>query len=77
MKIKIQFKDGLLYTSLKLIHEGNYALVDDVIIDTGAFHTIITTDLLDNIGTKFTAEDKLIGASGYGGTSSYVVRKKN
>jgi hypothetical protein len=28
---------------MKLMHEGNNIIVDDVIIDIGAFHTIITT----------------------------------
>lgn len=76
MKTKIQIKNGLLYTSIKLVHEGNYIIIDDVIIDTGAFHTIITTDFLDDMGAKFSNEDKLIEASGYGGTSSYAVRKR-
>lgn len=44
MKTKIQIKNGLLYTSIKLIHEGNYVIIDNVILDTGAFYTIITTD---------------------------------
>lgn len=76
MKIKIQVKNGLLYTSIKLTHERNSVVINDVIIDTGAFHTIITTDFLDNIGAEFSDEDKLIEASGYGGVSSYAVRKR-
>ena len=76
MKNKIQLKNGLLYTSIKLIHEGKCVTVDDVIIDTGAFHTIITTDFLDDMGAEFSNEDKLIEASGYGGVSSYAVRKR-
>lgn len=66
----------MLYTSIELIHEGTCVTIDDVIIDTGAFHTIITTDFLDELGAKFSNEDKLITASGYGGGSSYAVRKR-
>ena len=76
MKNKLNIKNGLLYTSIKLTHEGNCVTIDDVIIDTGAFHTIITTDFLDEMGAKFSNEDKLIEASGYGGASSYAVRKR-
>jgi predicted aspartyl protease len=76
MKIKIQVKNGLLYTSIKLTHERNSVVIDDVIIDTGAFHTIITADFLDDMGAEFADEDKLIEASGYGGVSSYAVRKR-
>jgi hypothetical protein len=50
--------------------------IDDVIIDTGAFHTIITTDFLDELGAKFSNDDKLIEAFGYSVASNYAVRKK-
>lgn len=76
MNSKIQLKDGLLYTSIKLMHEGECIVVENVIIDTGAFHTIISTDFLDELGAKFADDDKLIEASGYGGGSSYAVRKR-
>ena len=76
MKTKIQIKNGLLYTSIKLIHEGNYVIIDNVILDTGAFYTIITTDFLDDMGVELSNEDKIIEASGYGGASSYAVRKR-
>ncbi|AQS05041.1 retropepsin-like aspartic protease [Clostridium beijerinckii] len=76
MKHKLIYKNGLLYTSIKMIHEGKCVNIDDVIIDTGAFHTIITTDFLDELGAKFSNDDKLIEASGYGGASSYAVRKR-
>lgn len=76
MKNKLNLKNGLLYTSIKLTHEGKCVTIDDVIIDTGAFHTIITTDFLEDLGAKFSNEDKLITASGYGGASSYAIRKR-
>ncbi|MBN1045015.1 hypothetical protein DVW08_06460 [Clostridium botulinum] len=76
MNSKIQLKDGLLYTFIKLMHEGECIVVENVIIDTGAFHTIISTDFLDELGAKFADDDKLIEASGYGGGSSYAVRKR-
>jgi predicted aspartyl protease len=73
---KLQLKDGLLYTSINLLHEGKCIIVDDVIIDTGAFHTIITPEYLEKLDVEFSDEDELIKASGYGGTISYSVRKK-
>ena len=76
MKAKIEYKDGLIYTSVKLTHENNTVKIDNVIIDTGAFHTIIATNFfLDELGAEFSNEDKLIEATGYGGTTSYAVRK--
>lgn len=72
----LQFKDGLLYTSITLKHEDKSVLVNNVIIDTGAFHTIIATDYLDKMDVEFSANDELVKASGYGGTVCYSVRKK-
>ena len=76
MSVKIQLKNGLLYTSIELTHEGKSIIVIDVIIDTGAFHTIISPDFLEELQADFTDDDILIEAYGYGGASSYAVRKR-
>ncbi len=76
MSVKIQFKNGLLYTSIELTHEGKSIIVNDVIIDTGAFHTIISPYYLEELQAEFTDDDILIEAYGYGGASSYAVRKR-
>ena len=76
MNAKIEYRDGLIYTSIELINQNSIVIVDNVIIDTGAFHTIIATDFLDELGAEFSNEDKLIEATGYGGATSYAVRKK-
>lgn len=73
---KLQRKDGLLYTSITLGHEGKSIIVNDVIIDTGAFHTIIAPNFLEEMDIAFSDEDELVKASGYGGTVCYSVRKK-
>ncbi len=76
MSVKIQLKKGLLYTSIELMHEGKSITVNDVIIDTGAFHTIISPHFLEELQAEFTDDDMLIEAYGYGGASSYAVRKR-
>lgn len=40
---KLVLKDGLPYTPITLRHDGKSVMIEDVIIDTGAFHTIIST----------------------------------
>jgi hypothetical protein len=42
--MKIVYKKGLLYTSLEVKYKGKIKVVDDIIIDTGAAHTIISPD---------------------------------
>jgi hypothetical protein len=73
---KLNLKDGLLYTSINLVHEGQEIIINDVIIDTGAFHTIIAPEFLDELDAGFSEDDRLVKASGYGGTICYSVRKR-
>jgi len=53
---KLEYRDGLLYTSIELQHGEKKTIVDNVIVDTGASETIILTD-----------DDELVKSSGYGG----------
>lgn len=73
---KLVLKNGLLYTSVTLKHEEKSVIVNDVIVDKGAFHTIIAADYLESMDVGFSDEDELVKASGYGGTVCYSVRKK-
>ncbi len=41
---KLQYKHGLLYTSIKLRFGERSVIIRDAIVDTGASHTIIATD---------------------------------
>ncbi|MCR8744272.1 retropepsin-like domain-containing protein [Romboutsia lituseburensis] len=72
---KIEFKNGLLYTDLELSHEGKTIIVKDVIVDTGASHTIIIPEYLEEMNVGFSEDDTIVRASGYGGTIGYSVRK--
>jgi len=73
---KLELKNGLLYTSVALFHEGKTAVISDVIVDTGSAHTIISTDSIEQMELQFTDDDTLVKTYGYGGSESYSVRKK-
>ena len=73
--IQLNFKNGLLYTDITLTHEGKSIVVKDLIIDTGASHTIIHPDYLVLMDVGFCDNDTIVKASGYGGTVEYSVRK--
>lgn len=72
---KLKFKNGLLYTDIILTHEGKSVIIEDVIVDTGASHTIILPDYLETMDVGFSDDDTIVKASGYGGTIEYSVRK--
>jgi len=45
----INYKNNLLYTVLKINYLGKEKLIEDVIIDTGAAHSLISSDLVEDI----------------------------
>ncbi len=72
----LQYKEGLLYASIRLKYNEKSIFIDDVIIDTGALHTIIATEYLEKMDIPLLDEDELVKATGYGGMVCYSVRKK-
>ncbi|EQF27296.1 MULTISPECIES: retropepsin-like aspartic protease [Clostridioides] len=70
-----KYKNGLLYTDIEILIENKSILVKDMIIDTGASHTIISSSYLEESDIGFNDDDTIVKASGYGGTVQYSVRK--
>lgn len=73
---ELYFKEGLLYVSILLRHGEKEIIVDDVIVDTGASHTIILSDYLAELDVELSDTDELVKSSGYGGMICGAVRKK-
>ncbi len=73
---QMDFKDGLLYVSILLRHGDKEVTIDNVIVDTGAAHTIILSDYLAELNVELSDTDELVKASGYGGMVYGAVRKK-
>lgn len=74
--VNLTYKNGLLYTNLLLCHDGKEVLVKDVIIDTGAFHTIISPVFLEKLDTQIEIDDEIVNAYGLGGAKSSSLRKR-
>jgi len=72
---KLEYKKGLLYTSIELKYKEKSIIIDDVIIDTGASHTIIATEYLEEMDIPLLDDDELVKATGYGGMVCYSIRK--
>ncbi|OPJ60570.1 retropepsin-like aspartic protease [Clostridium oryzae] len=73
---KLIYKNGLLYTNVFLSHDGKEVIVEDVIIDTGAFHTIISPVFLEKLDTEVSLDDEIINAYGLGGGMCSSLRKR-
>jgi predicted aspartyl protease len=71
----IVFHHELLHTSLEITFKGRSKVINDIIIDTGAARSIISSDLVDDLGIISQVGDKLITMFGIGGVQ-YAYRKK-
>ena len=60
---------------LRFLIQENTKLIKNVVIDTGASHTIISPDIVSSIGISASPLDKFITMYGIGG-EHYAYRKK-
>ncbi|WP_342415014.1 retropepsin-like aspartic protease [Paenibacillus sp. FSL R10-2782] len=65
--MKIEYKDGLLFTEITIHYNGQKKIINNVVIDTGASHTLISQDEVDDIGIRVGLEDDIITSYGIGG----------
>ncbi len=72
--MKIDFREGLLYTSIVINFKGEEKTIDNVIIDTGAAHSLISSDIAEEIGIVYKNGDRLITMFGIGG-EDFAFRK--
>lgn len=74
--MKIEYRDGLIFTSIKIFYKGNSNIVNNVVIDTGAAGSIISPDAVDDIGIYAELGDRIMEYYGVGGSSHNAFIKK-
>lgn len=73
---QLKFKNGLLYADITIVHEDKTIYINDVIIDTGASHSIILPDFLYESDIGSDDNDMLVVMSGIGGAEASAIRKR-
>ncbi|HVJ48950.1 retropepsin-like aspartic protease [Desulfitobacterium sp.] len=66
--MKIEFQDGLLFTSIQISFRGITKVIDNVVIDTGAAESIISADAVEDLGIFVEPEDSVNSFYGVGGS---------
>lgn len=66
--MNIQYRNGLVFTTLEITFRGNSKIIDDIVIDTGACETIISPDIVEDIGVFAELNDKVNSFYGVGGS---------
>ncbi|MBB6690441.1 clan AA aspartic protease [Cohnella xylanilytica] len=72
--MKIEWKDGLLFTEIKVTFNGRSKIINNVVIDTGASHTLISQDEVDELGIRVTRDDHFITSFGIGGEEHAFIK---
>ena len=65
--MKIEFRDGLLFASIELTYKGKTKTIDNIVIDTGASKTLISQDVVDELGIRYSLDDEVVTSYGIGG----------
>lgn len=66
--MKIEFQDGLLFTSIQISFCGSTKVIENMVIDTGAVESIISLDAVEEIGIFAEPEDSVNSFYGVGGS---------
>lgn len=72
--MKMELINHLLETKMTIFYKGESIVVDKLVIDTGASHSIISSDIVEELGIRFENGDPLVSAFGIGG-EEYSFRK--
>jgi hypothetical protein len=72
--LKLEYKDGLLYTTIKISCHGKTVEVDNVVVDTGASFCIIEPSSVEALEITLTKDDEIETFYGVNGIFGYVKR---
>ena len=65
--MKLELRNGLLFTSLKINYFGHEKVIDNIVLDTGAVETLISPDTVLDIGIEAINSDSVNSYYGIGG----------
>lgn len=68
------YDEQLITTSLTVIFRGKSLKIDDVVVDSGSSHTVISPDILEKIGVKYENGDTIYEAYGIGGSVLFYTK---
>lgn len=66
--MKIEYRDGLLFTTIEIYFRDRFKEINNIVIDTGASISIISPDIVDDVGIFAEAGDRIVSSMGVGGS---------
>lgn len=74
--MKVEFRDGLIFTSMRITFRGLCKDINNIVIDTGAAESIISPDIVEDIGIFAEPQDSVNSFYGVGGSLHNFFSKK-
>lgn len=72
--MQLTLKDNLPFATINIKYQGKTTAISDVLIDTGSAGTLLSSDIVSNIGITPQPEDTLLLMRGIGGTEAVFLR---
>ncbi|TYO92010.1 retropepsin-like aspartic protease [Desulfallas thermosapovorans] len=72
--MRLDFRDGLIFTSLSITYKGKIKKIENIILDTGAAQSIVSPDAVEELGITVEPDDRIVTCYGIGG-KQYAVAK--
>ena len=72
--MELSYDGQLITTTLNVTFRGRSLEIKDVIVDTGSSHTVISPDVLEEIGVTYENGDSIYEAYGIGGSVPFYTK---
>ncbi|HHY72036.1 MAG TPA: aspartyl protease [Bacillus bacterium] len=73
--MKIKYESGLLLLDITLTFNGKSKVIENMVLDTGAAKTLISQDVVEDIGLTVDLNDRIVTYFGIGG-KEHAFRKQ-
>lgn len=73
--MRIEKKNGLLVASMKITFRGQSKVITDLALDTGAVHSIVSLDEVEELGIAGEIGDEIVYMHGIGGTEQSLRKR--
>ncbi|NLY79960.1 MAG: hypothetical protein GX072_08765 [Lysinibacillus sp.] len=73
--MNLTLEDGLLLSTIEVCYKGKRKILERVVIDSGASHSLIEIDAVSDLGVRYENGDKLVPHAGIGGVEYSFMKR--
>ena len=72
--MKLEYRDGLIFTTIQIVYEGRSKQINNIVLDTGATKSLISQEIVDDIGIRVEKKDQIVMSYGIGGQAPAFIK---